>query len=77
MSRVFITGSTDGLGYAAARALIEDGHEVVLHARSQERATAVANLAEKSLSASALLRRDGRHDPESPASLDAVAPRSA
>ena len=48
MSRVFITGSTDGLGHAAARALIEDGHEVVLHARSRERATAVADLAKKS-----------------------------
>jgi NAD(P)-dependent dehydrogenase (short-subunit alcohol dehydrogenase family) len=49
MSRVFITGSTDGLGYAAARALIEDGHEVVLHARSRERAVALADLAKKSL----------------------------
>src|SRR5215472_9274551 len=49
MSRVFITGSTDGLGYAAAQALIEDGHEVVLHARSRERATAVSDLAKKSL----------------------------
>jgi NAD(P)-dependent dehydrogenase (short-subunit alcohol dehydrogenase family) len=34
MSRIFITGSTDGLGRAAARALIDDGHPVVLHARS-------------------------------------------
>jgi len=49
MSRVFITGSTDGLGYAAAQALIEDGHEVVLHARSRDRASAVADLAKKSL----------------------------
>lgn len=49
MNRVFITGSTDGLGYAAARALIEEGHEVVLHARSRDRATAVADLAKKSL----------------------------
>src|SRR5215475_10975261 len=48
MSRIFITGSTDGLGYAAARALIEDGHEVVLHARSRDRATAVMDLAKKS-----------------------------
>lgn len=48
MSRVFITGSTDGLGFAAARALIEDGHEVVLHARSRERAVALADLAKKS-----------------------------
>jgi NAD(P)-dependent dehydrogenase (short-subunit alcohol dehydrogenase family) len=44
MSRVFITGSTDGLGLAAARRLIANGHEVVLHARSHERASAVAAL---------------------------------
>jgi NAD(P)-dependent dehydrogenase (short-subunit alcohol dehydrogenase family) len=44
MSRVFITGSTDGLGYAAARTLIKEGHEVILHARSRDRATAVTDL---------------------------------
>ena len=49
MSRVFITGSTDGLGLAAARALIHDGHEIVLHARSRERAATLADLAGKSL----------------------------
>ena len=38
MLRVFITGSSDGLGLAAARSLIEDGHDVVLHARSLQRA---------------------------------------
>src|SRR5688572_24027388 len=38
MSRIFITGSADGLGLAAARSLIGDGHDVVLHARSVERA---------------------------------------
>ncbi len=38
MSRVLITGSTDGLGLAAARQLAEDGHEVTLHARSDARA---------------------------------------
>ena len=38
MARVFITGSSDGLGLAAGRALIDDGHEVVLHARNEERA---------------------------------------
>ncbi|WP_064710955.1 SDR family NAD(P)-dependent oxidoreductase [Rhizobium bangladeshense] len=42
MSRIFITGSTDGLGLAAARTLIKEGHEVVLHARSRERAAAIA-----------------------------------
>jgi NAD(P)-dependent dehydrogenase (short-subunit alcohol dehydrogenase family) len=37
MARVFITGSSDGLGRMAAQLLIEQGHRVVLHARSEER----------------------------------------
>jgi NAD(P)-dependent dehydrogenase (short-subunit alcohol dehydrogenase family) len=45
MARVFITGSTDGLGRAAAQSLLDDGHEVVLHARSTERASTLADLA--------------------------------
>lgn len=45
MARIFITGSTDGLGRAAARSLLDQGHEVVLHARSTERASALAGLA--------------------------------
>ena len=45
MSRIFITGSTDGLGRAAAGALISEGHHVVLHARSHERAAALSDLA--------------------------------
>lgn len=48
MSRVFITGSTDGLGYEAARTLIGEGHQVVLHARSRDRAKAVEDLAPQS-----------------------------
>ena len=48
MARIFITGSTDGLGRAAAIALINDGHEVILHARSHERASAVDDLASQS-----------------------------
>jgi NAD(P)-dependent dehydrogenase (short-subunit alcohol dehydrogenase family) len=34
MSRVFITGSADGLGRAAAQTLLDNGHEVVVHARN-------------------------------------------
>jgi NAD(P)-dependent dehydrogenase (short-subunit alcohol dehydrogenase family) len=45
LARIFITGSTDGLGRAAARSLLDDGHEVVLHARSTERASTLADLA--------------------------------
>jgi ABC-type Na+ transport system ATPase subunit NatA len=41
----FITGSTDGLGRAAAGALIRQGHDVVLHARCRERAAALSDLA--------------------------------
>jgi NAD(P)-dependent dehydrogenase (short-subunit alcohol dehydrogenase family) len=37
MARVFITGSSDGLGRMAAQLLTEQGHNVVLHARNQER----------------------------------------
>lgn len=33
MARVFITGSTDGLGRATAQTLLESGPEVVVHAR--------------------------------------------
>ena len=43
--RIFITGSTEGLGRGAAEALMKDGHQVVLHARSKERAAVLADLA--------------------------------
>ncbi len=48
MSRIFITGSADGLGYAAARDLIEEGNEVLLHARSRRRANDLGDLASQS-----------------------------
>lgn len=38
MAKILITGSTDGLGYLAAKRLIEENHQVVLHARSSQRA---------------------------------------
>jgi len=37
VARVFITGSSDGLGLMAARLLIEEGHDVVLHGRNDGR----------------------------------------
>lgn len=43
MARIFITGSSDGLGLAAAQLLVEQGHNVVLHARSQQRAEETQN----------------------------------
>jgi len=41
MARIFITGSSTGLGLAAARSLLAAGHAVVLHARNAERAEAL------------------------------------
>ena len=37
MAVVFITGSSDGLGLVAARLLIGQGHEVLLHGRNESR----------------------------------------
>ena len=51
MTRVFITGSADGLGRAAAQTLTEDGHQVVVHVRSQERLAAVRELLDRGATA--------------------------
>lgn len=51
MARVFITGSADGLGRAAAQTLLEDGHEVVAHARNTDRLTAVRDLLDRGAAA--------------------------
>lgn len=37
MSRIFITGSADGLGRAAAETLLAEGHQVIVHAREPGR----------------------------------------
>ena len=43
MARIFITGSSDGLGLTAAQLLVERAHRVVLHARNQQRADETQN----------------------------------
>src|ERR1051325_7391402 len=50
MSRVFITGSSDGRGRMAGELLISQGHEVVLHARNQRRADETRKLVPKAKS---------------------------
>jgi NAD(P)-dependent dehydrogenase (short-subunit alcohol dehydrogenase family) len=47
MPRIFITGSADGLGRATAQTLLDDGHEVVVHARNAERLGAVGELVDR------------------------------
>ncbi|KAI0418615.1 short chain dehydrogenase [Xylaria grammica] len=39
MGRIFITGSSDGLGLRAAKQLVSRGHTVYLHARNAQRAS--------------------------------------
>jgi NAD(P)-dependent dehydrogenase (short-subunit alcohol dehydrogenase family) len=39
MARVFVTGSSSGLGLMAGQLLAEQGHQVVLHARNEARAS--------------------------------------
>jgi NAD(P)-dependent dehydrogenase (short-subunit alcohol dehydrogenase family) len=55
MARIFITGSSDGLGLLAAEELIRQGHSVVLHARNAKRA---AETKEKVPDAEAVLTGD-------------------
>ncbi|WP_082190063.1 SDR family NAD(P)-dependent oxidoreductase [Frateuria defendens] len=50
-ARVFITGSADGLGHAAAKALLAQGHDVVVHVRSQARLPAVKELVDQGATA--------------------------
>jgi len=44
MSRILITGSAQGLGRHAASSLLDDGHQVVVHARSDQRAADLSDL---------------------------------
>ncbi|MBB4743047.1 NAD(P)-dependent dehydrogenase (short-subunit alcohol dehydrogenase family) [Actinoplanes octamycinicus] len=47
MTRILITGSADGLGRAAAETLLGDGHQVIVHARTSQRLTAVQDLLDR------------------------------
>lgn len=47
MSRILITGSADGLGLAAASNLLDAGHEVIVHARSTQRLSALEGLIDR------------------------------
>lgn len=47
VSRILVTGSADGLGRAAAEALLAAGHDVVVHARNQERAAVLGELSDR------------------------------
>lgn len=44
MARILITGSSDGLGLMAGQLLIDEGHDVVLHARSKQRDPGISDV---------------------------------
>lgn len=44
MARILVTGSAQGVGRNAATALLDAGHEVLVHVRDKERRSAVADL---------------------------------
>ena len=47
VTRILITGSAQGLGRAAATTLLDDGHQVVVHARDTNRAAALTDLVDR------------------------------
>jgi NAD(P)-dependent dehydrogenase (short-subunit alcohol dehydrogenase family) len=51
MAKIFITGSADGLGLMEARMLVSQGHQVVLHGRSRQRADEALSKARGALTA--------------------------
>ena len=51
MARIFITGSADGLGRAAAQTLLRHGHSVIVHARNVDRLAAVQDLVDRGAAA--------------------------
>jgi NAD(P)-dependent dehydrogenase (short-subunit alcohol dehydrogenase family) len=54
VARVFVTGSTTGLGLAAADAMIANGHDVILHARTPERADDIGPTASRAAGTSSV-----------------------
>ena len=44
MARVFITGSAGGLGRLAGESVLDGGHDVIVHARSDDRVDTMQDL---------------------------------
>lgn len=47
MAHLLVTGSADGLGRPAARTLVEEGHEIVVHVRNDHRLVGFQDLIER------------------------------
>jgi len=76
-ARVFVTGSADGLGRATARNLLAQGHEVVVHVRSQARLSAVKELVDQGAVATIGDLSDLAQVRDLAAQVDAIGPMDA
>lgn len=47
MSRIFISGSTDGLGFLTANSLLDQVHDIIVHSRNSEHLKAIQPLLDK------------------------------
>lgn len=47
MSAIVVTGSTEGIGRATAAAILDQGRDVIVHARNRERRRALASLVDR------------------------------
>lgn len=77
MTRVLVTGSADGLGRAAAQTLLDDGHEVVVHARSTDRFAALRALLDRGAEAVVGDLSDPEQTREIAAQVNALGPMDA
>ncbi|MEM6858128.1 MAG: SDR family NAD(P)-dependent oxidoreductase [Pseudomonadota bacterium] len=65
MKTILITGSTDGIGLGAARALASEGHRVLLHGRSADKLEAAkADIAASAPSAEIVTYRADLSNPQ-------------
>ena len=52
MARIFVTGSADGLGrLVAASALMDQGHDMIVHVRGEQRLASLTDLVSRGATA--------------------------
>ena len=51
MARIFVTGSADGLGRLVASALMDQGHDMIVHVRGEQRLASLTDLVSRGATA--------------------------